>query len=106
MKENRRDFIKKMVVSTGSIALGGVGLGFSAKSYRRIIGANATVNVGIIGFSDRFKSSLLPCFMDHSGELNFRMSALSDIWSVRREEGASYVQSQTGWDIKKCRNND
>ncbi len=106
MKENRRDFIKKMAVSTGSIALGGVGLGFSAKSYRRIIGANATVNVGIIGFSDRFKSSLLPCFMDHSGELNFRMSALSDIWSVRREEGASYVQSQTGWDIKKCRNND
>jgi hypothetical protein len=58
---SRRDFFKKAT-------LGGVGLamGMNASSYARIIGANDRVRVGIVGFSDRFRSSLLPSFMDHA----------------------------------------
>ena len=31
---------------------------------------------------------------------------LSDIWSVRREEGKALIKSKTGNDITACRNND
>lgn len=85
---------------------GGVGIGFSAKSYGRIIGANAVVNVGIVGFSDRFKSSLFPSFMNHAKALDFRMTALSDIWSSRRDEGVSFIRSSAGWKVASCRNNE
>ncbi|MFC3196475.1 Gfo/Idh/MocA family protein [Parapedobacter deserti] len=104
--ENRRRFIKKLTVGITAATVGGVGAGFTAKSYRRIIGANSTVNVGVVGFSDRFKNSLFPGFINHCNGLNFRMTALSDIWSKRREEGASFIKSKTGWDIAGCRNND
>ncbi|MGZ5191883.1 MAG: gfo/Idh/MocA family oxidoreductase, partial [Flavisolibacter sp.] len=64
---SRRHFIKKTSQATAGVYLGA--LGFSAKSYGRIIGANDRVNVGVIGFSDRFKGSHVPCFLDHNKEL-------------------------------------
>ena len=33
---------------------------FAAGSFAKTIGANDRVRVGVVGFSDRFKSSLLP----------------------------------------------
>lgn len=104
--ENRRDFVKKMAAGAAGVAIGGVAHGFSAKSYSSILGANEKIRVGVIGFSDRFRSTLLPCFMDHAGELNFQMVALSDIWSVRREQGKAHIKEKTGWDLALCRNND
>ena len=48
MKNNRREFIKKSTAATvGISALGS--LGFSAKSYGNIIGANDRINVAIAG---------------------------------------------------------
>lgn len=104
--ENRRNFIKKMAAGAAGVTVGGVAYGFSAKSYGNIMGANNKVRVGVVGFSDRFRGSLLPCFMDHAQELNFEMVALSDIWSVRREEGKAHIKEKTGWDVALCRNND
>jgi predicted dehydrogenase len=72
------------------------GIGFSASSYRKIIGANDRVRVGIIGFSDRFRSSLLPSFLAVNKQLNFEITALSDIWRLRREEGQAYIREKTG----------
>ena len=43
----RRDFIKKSVLGTAGIAIGG--MGFSAKSYASIIGANERINIAVIG---------------------------------------------------------
>ena len=40
MKNSRRKFIKDVTASSAAVALGGMGLGFSAKSYNNIIGAN------------------------------------------------------------------
>ena len=102
--ETRRDFIKK--TSTAAIAIGGAGLGLSAKSYGQILGANDKVRVGIVGYSDRFRSSLLPSFMNHAKELNFEFSAISDIWSRRRDEGKAEIKGKTGFDVTLFRNNE
>ncbi|HPM28940.1 MAG TPA: Gfo/Idh/MocA family oxidoreductase [Chryseolinea sp.] len=100
MKSNRRDFIKKTsLASLGALA-------FSAKSYANILGANDRVRVGVVGFSDRFKGSLLPSFMNHHSELNFDIVAVSDLWKKRREEGQAFLKEKFGHDIKACVNND
>ncbi len=99
--ENRRDFIKKS-------ALAGLGMSFSASSYARILGANERVRVGVVGFSDRFRSALAPSFASHSKDLNFEFVAVSDIWSRRREEAASFLKGK-GWasdNFVQCRNNE
>lgn len=104
MKNSRRDFIKRTALATTGTYLGA--LGFSAKSYSNIIGANDRVRVGVVGYSDRFVGSLLPCFLAHHKEMNFDMVAVSDIWKLKREEGQNNLKQKLGHDIKACRNND
>ncbi len=100
MKTTRRNFIKYSGIATiGSLA-------FSAKSYSNILGANDRVRVGVVGFSDRFKNSLLPGFMNHYKELNFDMVAVSDLWKKRREEGQAYLKEKFDHNIQSCVNND
>ena len=100
MNKSRREFIKKSAfAAAGAMA-------FSAKSYSNIIGANDRVRVGIVGFSDRFKSSLLPCFVNHYKEHNFDIVGVSDIWKVKREAGQALLKEKMGHDVKAFRNND
>lgn len=85
-KESRRGFIK-------TTAAGAVGIALSqpASSYTRILGANDRVRVGIVGFSDRSRSSLIPALFKHAKELNFTAVAVSDLWSRRREEAIDFL---------------
>lgn len=58
---SRRNFIKSLGLGTATLALGnqvfgGTGSGFSAKSYRNIMGANERINMGIIGLNGRGNS--------------------------------------------------
>jgi predicted dehydrogenase len=104
MKNSRRLFIKQT-------ALAGAGVfaakaGFSAKSYNRIMGSNDRVRVGVVGFSDRHRSSHAPSFMNHYKDLNFEIVAVSDIWNKRREEGAAFWKEKMQHDITACRNNE
>ncbi len=101
---NRRGFIQKSAVGAAGLTLGGMSM--SAKSYGSILGANEKVRVGIVGFSDRFRGSLFPCFMDHAQKMNFEIVALSDLWNRRREEGKEFFKSKAGWDVDLCRNNE
>ena len=94
MRNSRRDFIKKTTMTSAAAYLGG--FGFSASSYRRIIGANDRVNVGVVGFSDRHKDAHIPCFLNLYKEFNFDVIAVSDIWKNRREEGAQH--GKKNWD--------
>jgi len=104
MTYSRRKFIKQSALAAaGTYA---ASFGFTAKSYARIIGANDRVRVGAVGFSDRFRNSLLPAFLASNKELNFEIAALSDIWKFRREEGHAYLKEKLGHDIKACINND
>jgi len=92
---SRREFIKKTTVGTTGIILG-----FSAKSYSRIIGANDRVNVGLVGFSNRARITLVPSLMVHAKMKNFDIIGVSDLWNERRELGARYLNTQTVmWDI-------
>ncbi len=51
--DNRRSFIKKTATYTVAAAFGGAGLGYSAKSYARIIGANDRIGVVLMGCGRR-----------------------------------------------------
>lgn len=93
MPQSRRNFIRQTAITSAGVFMGANA--FSAKSYRNILGANDRVRVGVVGFSDRHRSSHLPCFMNHYKELNFDVVAVSDIW--KKEE--KMVQ-QSG--KKKC----
>ncbi len=98
---SRRDFLKL----TGA-GVAGAALSASASSYARILGANDRVGVGIVGFSDRCRSSLIPSFLKSAPALNFEFVALSDIWNRRRDEGAAYINKLTGKQISLARNNE
>ncbi|MFN3378044.1 Gfo/Idh/MocA family protein [Runella zeae] len=95
----RRDFIKKSVLASAATAM-------SATSYSKIIGANDRVRVGVVGFSDRHRSSHVGPFKELSKKMNFEMTALSDIWNRRREEGKAFLDKQLGGDVKVFRNNE
>ena len=104
MTTTRRDFIRQ-----GSMAgvAGYMGtLGLSASSYRRIIGANDRVRVGVVGFSDRHRNDHIPAFLRSYQEMNFDIIAVSDIWKKRREEGKAFLAQKFGHDIQACMNND
>lgn len=104
MSKTRRDFIKESAIAGAGVYIGA--MGFSAKSYANIIGANDRVRVGVVGYSDRFRNSLLPCFMNHYKEMNFDLVAVSDLWKKRREDGAGFMKQKFGHDIKQYVNND
>src|SRR6195952_146000 len=104
MPHSRRDFIKQSALTSTGMIVGANA--FSASSYSRIIGSNDRVRVGVVGFSDRHKGSHIPSFMNHYKELNFDVVAVSDIWKLRREEGAAVWKEKMGHDVTACRNNE
>ena len=100
-ESNRREFLK-----TGGAAVAATAVTWNAKSYAQILGANDRVKVGIVGCGDRMKGALIPAFLEHSKELNFEFSAISDLWSLRREQGSAYVQKLSGSSVATVRNNE
>jgi len=94
MKNSRRDFIKKSTLTGAGVYFGA--MGFSAQSYRKIIGANDRVRIGVVGFSDRHKDAHAPSFMNHYKELNFDIVGVSDIWKKRRDEGSAFWTKKNG----------
>jgi predicted dehydrogenase len=98
----RREFIKSTAVGVGGIALSSL----PAAGYARILGANDRVRIGVVGFSDRFKSSLLPAIAAVGKDLNFEIVAVSDIWSRRRDEGLAQIEKVTGAKVRAFRNNE
>ncbi|HEY5405026.1 MAG TPA: Gfo/Idh/MocA family oxidoreductase [Pyrinomonadaceae bacterium] len=100
-KNSRRDFMK-----TATLGAAGVIVASKASSYAQILGANDRVRVGIVGYSDRCRQTLIPSFLMHAKELNFDLVAVSDIWNRRREEGAAAVGKLVGHEIAKARNNE
>ncbi len=94
----RREFIQKT-------ALGAAGLTLGARSYSRVPGANDRIRVGIVGYSDRFRGALSPAFLSLAKELNFEFTAISDLWSKRREDADAFYKAQ-GISLRLARNNE
>ena len=53
---SRRDFIKKTTAASVAVSVGTALPAFSAKSYGRILGANETLNVSVMGVNSRGKA--------------------------------------------------
>jgi predicted dehydrogenase len=51
--EKRRDFIKKLAVASAGLVVGSKTFGFTAKSYRKIMGANDRIHMAMIGVNGR-----------------------------------------------------
>jgi predicted dehydrogenase len=98
---SRRSFIKLTV--TGAL---GSAVAWDAASYARIPGSNDRIGVGLVGFSERAMEALIPAFHAISTAQNCEITAVSDIWNLRREEGAAFINKLTGKSIAKARNND
>jgi predicted dehydrogenase len=101
---NRRSFIQQ-----GSLAMAGVAIGrvpLSAQSAGRVRGANDRVRIGIVGFSDRCRQSLMPALKEHMKELNFEVVAVSDLWNRRRDEAAAFFKKEFATDVTLYRNNE
>lgn len=99
---DRRDFLKASAAAGAATA---VSLN-SAASYARIVGANDRVRVGVVGFADRARQSLIPAFQAHAKEMNMEIVAASDIWSLRRDEAAAHFEQKYKQPIVTTRNND
>jgi predicted dehydrogenase len=106
MTITRRQFLVSAAAGTAGLAADFAHGGMTARSFTRILGANDRVRVGIIGFSDRFRNDLLPSFLLSNKELNFEFTAVSDLWSRRREEAAATLKLKAGVDVALARNND
>ena len=75
-------------------------------AFAKVLGSNDRIRVGVIGFSDRFRQSLLPSFMACAEELNFEIVAVSDIWKLRREEAVKHFKEKYGINVRAFRNNE
>ena len=82
MDMTRRDFCKTSAAGMAGILAAGVAPSLYAA------GANDRVRVACVGYSDRFRGSLLPCFLQHNKELNFDLVAVADLWKKRLFEKA------------------
>jgi predicted dehydrogenase len=101
---NRREFIQKSASGVAGLTIGTMAM--SAKSYGRIIGANDSVKVGILGFSGRFESALGPAFQKFAKEMNFEFAAVCDLWNKRRQDGINWVKKNNGTTPLEARNTD
>ncbi|MEP7257719.1 MAG: Gfo/Idh/MocA family oxidoreductase, partial [Flavitalea sp.] len=100
----RRSFIKQSILGTAGVAIGG--MGFSAKSYASIIGANARLNVAVIGIRGQ-GSAHINNWCDIKDQSNVRLKTLCDTDEQYYAEHAKTVFTKTGvkplteWDMRK-----
>src|ERR1035437_7049161 len=100
----RRDFIKKSVVGTSALAIGG--MGFSSKSYASIIGANDRINLGQIGVRNQGTVHINSwCGLKDSH--NVRVKTICDTDEALWPKATKTILDKTGvkalteWDMRK-----
>ena len=100
---NRRDFIKTGMMGTAGITIGG--MGFSAKSYAAISGANERINVAVIGIRNQGTVHLNSwCGLKDSH--NVQVRTVCDTDEQLFEPAVKLVEQKTGskpattWDLR------
>lgn len=101
---NRRNFIRTLSLTGAGVALGSLNL--TPRLFGRVRGANERIRVGLVGFADRARQTLLPAFYGHAKELNCEIVAVSDIWKRRREEAVAFFKKNFQQDVTAYRNNE
>jgi predicted dehydrogenase len=100
-QNSRRDFMK-----TTALGAAGLVVGSRASSYAKILGANDRIRVAVVGPGDRAMDALVPAFLRLAGELNFELVAISELWTLRRDEVAAKLKQKAGKEVAQARNND
>ena len=67
--ETRRDFIKKSAGVSAGLVIGGALPGFSASSYKRILGANNMLRVSVMGVNSRGNALAKNCAFQENCEV-------------------------------------
>ncbi|MSU25560.1 MAG: twin-arginine translocation signal domain-containing protein [Opitutus sp.] len=100
---NRRDFLKTSAIGTAGIAIGG--MGFSAKSYAAITGANERINLAVIGLRNQGTVHLTSyCSLKESHQVYLR--ALCDTDEALFAPALKLVAEKSGqtptthWDLR------
>jgi len=100
----RREFIKKSVLGTAGITIGG--LGFSAKSYNNIQGSNDRLNLAVIGIRGQ-GGSHISAFLGMKDSKNVRLKTLCDVDEATYADRLKTIASRGGetpgtvWDMRK-----
>ena len=100
----RREFIKKSIMGTAGLTIGG--MGFSAKSYGSIMGANDRLTLAVIGIRGRGGDHIASwCALAESR--NLRLKTLCDVDEQFFPERSKYVSDKLGvkplneWDMRR-----
>ncbi|NND31245.1 MAG: Gfo/Idh/MocA family oxidoreductase, partial [Saprospiraceae bacterium] len=85
MSSNRRKFIKKATAGAAGFVVGKSAMAMPARSYRKIIGSNDRLHIGIVGLGRRLGAYVPP--IGDSGN-NVELSYLCDVMKSQREAAA------------------
>jgi predicted dehydrogenase len=100
----RRDFIKKSILGTAGLTIGGMGL--SARSYASVTGANDRINLAVIGIRSRGEDHI-NSWLALAGNRNIRIKTICDVDEQFFAERSKQIQDSSGvkpvteWDMHK-----
>jgi predicted dehydrogenase len=100
----RREFIKKSVLGSAGIAIGG--MGFTSKSYASIVGANERINIAVVGIRNQ-GSVHIDTWCGLKENQNIAIKTLCDTDEQFFDSRSKTVQEKTGvkplteWDIRR-----
>ena len=92
MEKSRRNFIKKVAAGSSALAFGGVGYGFSAGSYSRIVGSNDRIVMGVMGTNGRGKSMAA----NFARQENTEVRTICDVEDKALQKGILAVEKAVG----------
>lgn len=75
----------------------------TALSYKRVLGANDRVGIGLIGCGNRGIQALLKGALEFQESTNIEFRAVCDIWKQHREEAADVVKKSAGNDPRQMK---
>jgi predicted dehydrogenase len=91
---SRRNFLKTAAVGTSATAM-------SARSYARIMGANARIRLAQIGCGSRGIDAHMKGVRPHEKTENVEYVAVSDPWRLAREKAAAIGQERSGVPVRQ-----
>jgi predicted dehydrogenase len=100
----RREFIKKSLLGTTGIAIGGIGL--NSGSYASIIGSNERINVAVIGIRGQ-GGTHIDSWCSLKDNRNVRLKTICDVDEQYFSEKSKIISDKTGinpvteWDLRK-----
>ncbi len=95
--KNRRAFLKSASLGLSALTMGNQTLFAAPKSYKKILGSNERINVGLVGLGRRY-GGFVPAIAKASN--NVHLLYLCDVMKKQRENAAQHVEKEVGYQPK------